>query len=39
MEIFIVIVFIAILAIIPLALVAGGVALLLGAVEKIFYNK
>jgi hypothetical protein len=39
MEVLIVIGFLAILSLIPLTLMAGGLALLVGAVQKIFYNK
>jgi hypothetical protein len=39
MEIFILIGILCLVAIIPLSLAAGGIALILGAVQKIFYNR
>lgn len=39
MEIFILIGILCVFAIIPLALATGGIALILSAVQKIFYNK
>jgi hypothetical protein len=39
MEVLIVIGLLAILSLIPLTLMAGGLALLVGAVQKIFYSK